>query len=114
MAREATGAGPTAPHGLARPQYGDPGTLWRSDGSPVTDLDAYGPDGRPTYGVTIVDQDGTPYEVGPDPARPTIPRDFWPNPDGTWGAAEGQQTPTTPLDPSAPDPSTTATTVPAS
>ena len=46
---------------------GDPILLWRADGSPVTDLDAYGPDGQITDQVTILDQDGRPIELGHDP-----------------------------------------------
>ena len=76
--------------------------LWRDDGTPVTDLDAYGPDGRPTDQVVIVDQDGLPYGIGADPAPPSIPRDVWPTSDARPGA------PTT----APPDP-TAATTVPA-
>lgn len=46
---------------------GAPVILWRADGSAVTDLDAYGPDGQITDQVTILDQDGRPIDLGHDP-----------------------------------------------
>ena len=52
---------------------GSPALLWWPDGAPVTDVDVYGPDGRPTDQVTIVDQNGNLIEIGPDPGPPLTP-----------------------------------------
>jgi hypothetical protein len=101
--------------GFAIPPDAAPGSLWRSDGSPVTDLYAYGPDGQPTDQVVIVDQEGTPYEIDSDPAWPTIPRDFWPRSDAEpsvpttagGGPATAPTTAPTTVPPTAPAPPTT-------
>jgi len=70
---------------------GDPVILWRADGSPVTDLYAYGPDGLITDDVTILDQDGRPIDVGRDPG-PSLPPE--PRP-GTGPETTDSSTPTT-------------------
>jgi hypothetical protein len=76
---------------------GDPVLLWHADGTQITDLDAYGPDGQVTHDVVIVDQNGHPIDLGRD-SGPPLPPDLRP------GA--GQATTTTST-------TTTTTTAPA-
>lgn len=74
---------------------GEPIVLWRPDGTPITGLDAYGTDGQVLDGVTIVDQDGRPIAVDPDPGSP-LPSD--PRPDaGTTPTTAAPEAPTTSL-----------------
>jgi len=47
--------------------------LWWPDGSPITDLDAYGADGQPADGITLVDQDGRTLDLGPARSLPPSP-----------------------------------------
>lgn len=67
----------------------EPAILWWPDGTPITDLDAYGPDGTALDDrVTIVDQAGRLLDLGPDSRRspsagPDAPTSSTPSPSTT-------------------------------